>query len=186
MMPRYRTPMLPRMTPHHFGPYHGRSPVHPMMGRPQQMMRQKGSGGLLSKLLGKGNQVGAGQSMNATRAFGTQNAAGGGSLLKTLTNPSSINGFLVNTQKVLNTAQQVGPMIQQYGPIVKNLPVMWKLYRGFKNAPDFTESADNNDTNINVESTYGSSQEPAMNPDQEMIPSRRKSSPSPSMPKLYI
>ena len=77
--------------------------------------------------------------MNATRAFGSQNAAGGGSLLKTLTNPSSINGFLANTQKVLNTAQQVGPMIQQYGPIVKNLPVMWKLYRGFKNAPDLTE-----------------------------------------------
>jgi YqfQ-like protein len=185
MMPRYRTPMQPRMTPRHFGPYHGRPPVHPMMGRPQQMMRQGGGGGLLSKLLGKGNQMGAGQSMNATRAFGPQNAAGGGSLLKTLTNPSSINGFLVNTQKVLNTAQQVGPMIQQYGPMVKNLPVMWKLYRGFKNAPDFTENADNNDTNINVESTYTSSQEPAVKPDQEMINSRRKS-PSPSMPKLYI
>ena len=37
-------------------------------------------------------------------------SAGGGSLLKSFTNPSSINGFLTNTQKVLNTAQQVGPI----------------------------------------------------------------------------
>ena len=76
--------------------------------------------------------------LNATRSLGAQQVAGGGSLLKSLTNPATINGFLTNTQKVLNTAQQVGPMVNQYGPLVKNIPVMWKLYRGFKNAPDIT------------------------------------------------
>ena len=72
-------------------------------------MRQGGGGGFLSKLLGKGKQMG--QVSGATRSIGAQHAAGGGSILKSFTNPSSINGFLTNTQKVLNTAQQVGPMI---------------------------------------------------------------------------
>nr|WP_305367690.1 VrrA/YqfQ family protein [Bacillus sp. V3B] len=174
------------MTSHHFGPYRGRPPVNPRMGRVPQM-RQGGSG-LLSKLLGKGNQVGAGQSMNATRAFGPQNAASGGSLLKTLTNPSSINGFLTNTQKVLTTAQQMGPMIQQYGPIVKNLPAMWKLYRGFKDAPDSTETDKNNTTSNEesvTESNHQSSNKHTITSDQE-LPIPRKKSPSPSTPKLYI
>jgi hypothetical protein len=185
MIPRHRGPMQPRMTPHHFGPYNGRPPVNPMMGRgrPPQM-RQGGGGGLLSKLLNKGGQGGARQGMNAIQAFGPQNAASGGSLLKTLTNPSSINGFLANTQKVLNTAQQVGPMIQQYGPIVKNLPVMWKLYRGFKNAPDITEK-DKKDTNINLESTHTSPEKPKVSPDQGEKNSNTRS-PLPSTPKLYI
>ena len=194
MMPRYQTPMQPRMTPHHFGPSNGRPPVNPMMGggrgRPPQM-RQGGGGGLLSKLLNKGGQGGARQGMNAIQAFGPQNAAGGGSLLKTLTNPSSINGFLANTQKVLSTAQQVGPMIQQYGPMVKNIPVMWKLYRGFKNAPDLTENdkKDKNhkkDTNIKLESTHTSSKKPTVSPDQEEGRNSNTRSPLPSTPKLYI
>lgn len=29
--------------------------------------------------------------------------------------------------------------IQQVGPLVKNLPAMWKLYRGLKNAPNEDE-----------------------------------------------
>jgi YqfQ-like protein len=188
MIPRYHNPMQQRMTPQHFGPYRGRPPVNPMIGRPPQI-RQGGGGGLLSKLLGKGNQMGPGQSMNAARAFGSQNAAsGGGSLLKTLTNPSSINGFLANTQKVLNTAQQVGPMVQQYGPMIKNIPVMWKLYRGFKDAPDFKKNNEN-DANVNVKSSNENNpinaKQPTTNPDQEMLTVRRKS-PLPSTPKLYI
>ena len=85
------------------------------------------------------NQTGASQGFNPL-SFGTQQAARGGGLLKSLTNPGTINSFLTNTQKVLNTAQQVGPLVNQYGPIVKNLPMMWKLYRGLKDAPEFNEN----------------------------------------------
>ena len=46
----------------------------------------------------------------------------------------------------MNTAQQVGPMINQYGPLVKNIPVMWKLYRGLKNAPDITPNEETSNT----------------------------------------
>jgi hypothetical protein len=67
-------------------------------------------------------------------APGAANAAGTGGFLKSIANPSNISGFLSNTQKMLNTAQQFGPMVQQYGPMVKNLPAMWKLYRGLKSS----------------------------------------------------
>jgi hypothetical protein len=57
--------------------------------------------------------------------------------------PGGIMNFLNNTQQFLRTAQSIGPMVQQvqqFAPLVKNLPAMWKLYRGLKNASDDPES----------------------------------------------
>jgi len=156
-----------------------------MMGRAPQMRQ---GGGLLSNLLNKGNQMGQRQGMNATRAFGAQNAGGG--LLKSLTNPSSLSGFLTNTQKVLNTAQQMGPMVQQYGPLVKNIPAMWKLYRGLKDAPDFTK---NDEVKINSSEEYKneanqtkSIKQKWNNEEPQKITRSSRNSSSPSKPKLYI
>ncbi|NHM30339.1 hypothetical protein G8761_06905 [Bacillus sp. C11] len=106
------------------------------MGQSRQMMSGMGQmsrqgGGLLSKILGKGNQA---RTMGGIAAAGRQAGAGGGGILQTLSNPGAINGFLNNTQQILKTAQSIGPMVQQYGPLVKNLPSMWKLYRGLKTA----------------------------------------------------
>ena len=162
-----------------------------MMGRPMMsrtpQMRQGGGGGFLSKLLGKGKQMG--QVSGAARSIGAQQVAGGGSLLKSFTNPSAINGFLTNTQKVLSTAQQVGPLVQQYGPIVKNLPVMWKLYRGFKNAPNLTP--EDKEPTLHDENNHISNQtkptEQRKNPDESQERKKHnKKSPSLSKPKLYI
>jgi hypothetical protein len=120
------------------------APFHAPFGRQAPMQRKQG-GGLLAKLLQRGGK-GSGASRGALpfNGMGVQNAArGGGSILQTLTNPASINGFLTNTQKVLNTAQQIGPLVQQvqqYGPIVKNIPAMWRLYKGLKDAPDAKET----------------------------------------------
>ena len=155
MIPRYHIPMHPSMPPRQFRQQPpGRALGSPMMGRPMMsrtpQMRQGGGGGFLSKLLGKGKQMG--QVSGATRSIGAQQVAGGGSLLKSFTNPSAINGFLTNTQKVLSTAQQVGPMITTIRTIVKNIPVMWKLYRGFKNAPDITP--DDKASNIHEEHNH--------------------------------
>ncbi len=111
------------------------SRMNPMMMGVRQPARQ--GGGILARLLGKGQGAGANFRGLGGAVQGAQRAAGGGGgLLQSLANPASINGFLTNTQKVLQTAQQVGPMIQQYGPLVKNLPAMWKLYRGLKDLPD--------------------------------------------------
>jgi len=88
-------------------------------------------GGLLAKLFARNNPAGMQAGMMGMQGAGR--SAGG--LLQSLTNPSGIAGFLNNTQQVIKTAQTVAPMIQQYGPLVKNLPALWKLYRGLKNTP---------------------------------------------------
>ncbi|WP_409251388.1 VrrA/YqfQ family protein [Bacillus sp. SCS-153A] len=151
MPPRQQMPF----NPHSFG----QQPFHPMRGMRGPgpsgfgMMRPRGmqgnfsggpgrkSGGLLAKILNKGgSSQGAASQFNPLQGaagFQRSTPASGGSLLKNILNPGSLNGFLNNTQQVLKTAQQVGPMIQQvqqYGPLVRNLPAMWKLYRGLSAA----------------------------------------------------
>lgn len=127
-----RPPFPPRMTPY--------GPTQP---RNNGGMRNNGSsrsGGLLSKILGGRGGSGAQAAVNtATNAATESRAAGGAGILQTITNPTNISGFLTNTQKFLNTAGQIGPMVQQYGPMVKNIPSMWKLYRGLKNMSSTTE-----------------------------------------------
>ncbi|WP_251555037.1 YqfQ family protein [Neobacillus muris] len=132
------------------GIFGGRNPMMGPSANPFGGMmggRQMGrGGGLLSRLLGRGNPMGG----PAGLIGGTQGAgravSGGGGLLQSLSNPGGITGILNNTQQVLKTAQTLGPMIQQYGPLVRNLPALWKLYRGFKNAPADTEESTANKT----------------------------------------
>ncbi|MDQ0269474.1 VrrA/YqfQ family protein [Cytobacillus purgationiresistens] len=145
MFPGPRPPFQGGMPPNQF--------MNLMQGRPQAgggmmrnapMPRAGGAaggargGGLLSRILGGGSQArgaaGAASSLGS-RAIGGAGSSGSG-ILQTLTNPGAINGFLSNTQKFLNTAGQIGPMVQQYGPMVRNIPSMWKLYRSLKNMPD--------------------------------------------------
>ena len=118
-------------------------------------MNQRGKGrgqgkGLLSKLLKKGENRGADggggllqqfsrgdASANSTGFERSPQAAGG--IIQSLLNPGNVNSFLSNTQQMLQTAQQLGPMFQQYGPMVKNIPSLWKLYRGLKDMSDAPE-----------------------------------------------
>src|SRR4051794_6659304 len=101
MIPRYHVPMRNSMPPRQQfwqqqpGRPLGRPSGRPMMSRTPQM--RQGGGGFLSNLLGKGKQMG--HVSGATRSLGGQQVAGGGSIIKSLTNPSAINGFLTNTQK---------------------------------------------------------------------------------------
>jgi len=137
-----------------YGPFGGSfmGPMGPSQPRMNPMMgvRQPAKqGGILARILGKGQGSGANFPSFGGTVQGAQRAAGGGGLLNSLTNPASINGFLTNTQKMLQTAQQVGPMIQQYGPLVKNLPAMWKLYRGLKDLPDQEQEDEEGKTNTN-------------------------------------
>lgn len=113
-----------------------------MMGRGPQSRQ---GGGFLAKLLGKGGR-GTNSGLSGLLSAGnstTRAASSSGGILQTLANPTAISGFLNNTQQVLKTAQQFGPMIQQYGPLVRNLPSMWRLYKGLKNMPDADELSKN-------------------------------------------
>ena len=182
VFPRYQQhPMHSRMAARAFNPHYRMTPpMNPMMMRSHAPTPGRG-GGLLSKLLGQVKQTGASQGFNPL-SFGPQQAARSGGLLKTLTNPGTINSFLTNTQKVLTTAQQVGPLVNQYGPIVKNLPMMWKLYRGLKGAPEFNE----NQEQSSVDSSEEQIDNTSFQKDDIDFKETSENKTSPSKPKLYI
>ncbi|WP_260631478.1 YqfQ family protein [Neobacillus niacini] len=216
--PRPRYPMHGRMGPqmmgpgpfggqqHMINPYGGNGQMmglqqtmnggRPMMG--QNMGRGQGrrnGGGLLSKILGGNKQKNQPAGIGGMRQAGRA-AAGGtggiGSILQTLSNPDSLSGFLNNTQQVLKTAQSIAPMIQQYGPIVKNLPMMWKLYKGFKDLPAEDKSDEHeSDAPIMEEDTVSpkNSPKPKQKRKQhtqiEDIEDNKRQNGT-SLPKLYI
>lgn len=208
MPPRSRAP-FPTPNSQYMHPMMTRG-GHPMMNRmgggmrPSRGPQRGGGGGLLSKLLGKGGG-GSSQGANPFTSFparGANRAAAGaggsGGILKTLTDPNALNGLLTNTQKVLNTAGQIGPVIQQYGPLVRNLPSLWKLYKGFKDMPsDSDESPSESDEGslefdespsiIEETSTKSKKRKAKKSEDPtDTFPPERKKNTGQSVPKLYI
>jgi YqfQ-like protein len=175
--------------------------------------RRKGrGGGLLARLLKKGDGgQGENQQGGILQQFSRSDASGaaagfergpgtaaGGSAIGNLLNPGNISSFLSNTQQVLNAAQQFGPMIQQYGPMVKNLPALWKLYRGFKDlSTDESPSGDENDDAVEKIDLEEIDEKAAMKKkkakkkikaedDSEEPRPKRKAPARSSQPKLYI
>jgi hypothetical protein len=98
-------------------------------------MPRQGGGGLLSKLLGRSKQQGYPPASMFFSPSAPQAIA---------KSSGSLTSILANTQKVLSAAEQIGPMVQQYGPLIKNLPAMWKIYRSMKDSEDSTASENEN------------------------------------------
>ncbi|WP_174613549.1 VrrA/YqfQ family protein [Virgibacillus ihumii] len=48
----------------------------------------------------------------------------------------SITNTLTKVQQVLKTVENAAPIIQQYGPMVKNLPMMFKIMKALKESDD--------------------------------------------------
>ncbi|GIN38523.1 MULTISPECIES: YqfQ family protein [Heyndrickxia] len=182
-----RTPMIPQ----------GRMFQAPMqaMGRPSLFggappsigsTGSRAGGGLISRLF---QRAGTGQAGNvANAAAGFQRATGGGgSLLGNLgniANPGKIGSFLNNTQNVIRTAQQIGPMVQQYGPLVKNLPAMWRMYKGLKSVGSDDDSDENVDTeNQEVEVESESNNKSENNQSKKGNTSKKTSSKNSKMTK---
>lgn len=69
---------------------------------------------------------------NAAAAAGAAGAAAGAPRLE---------GFLAGANSLFENAQKFTPYIQQATPMFKNLPALWRMYRGFKNSPDILESS---------------------------------------------
>ena len=49
--------------------------------------------------------------------------------------PSKMEAYMQTANQFLNTAQQFAPVVQQFAPMMRNLPAMWKLYKGFQSIP---------------------------------------------------
>ena len=107
-----------------------------------------------------------------------------GGILETLKNPEGLNTMLNNTQRVLQAAEQFTPMIQQYGPIVKNIPSIWKLMRAVSSSDD--TSSDSKKEQTKPEKTPNKQQEFKESAVEERPKQRAKKKKSESVPKLYI
>lgn len=186
-------PFQPRNHPG--SPYSFPRAYPPYSMPPHMPKRPRGRGGFLRNLLSKKGGSGG----KALTGFERQRAAGSfiSPAAQKLANPASLQDMLANTQQFLQTMQQMGPMVQQYGPIVKNLPAMWKLYRGLKNLPDLeSESAEekNKESKPSKKSDSTHSSEPAVKKkpqtaakQQQALPqSKPKQQQGVSKPKLYI
>ncbi|WP_262372479.1 YqfQ family protein [Sutcliffiella horikoshii] len=109
-----------------------------------------GGGGLLAKLFGRtgarsiGNMGGLGQLANTGAGGGLSQLANAGTLQQ-LINPNNLTGMLGNVQKALKMAEGVVPMVQQYGPLVRNMPAMLKLYNELKNVDDDDDTDNDNE-----------------------------------------
>ncbi|WP_350299493.1 VrrA/YqfQ family protein [Peribacillus frigoritolerans] len=109
--------------------------------------------GLLAKILGKSKQKAASPNLFAPAGSSNQSSSrsSGGGILETLKNPDSLNNMLSNTQKVLQAAEQFTPMVEQYGPVIKNLPSMWKVFRSISSAGDNEDQEASVESETNVE-----------------------------------
>ncbi len=183
-------PIFQRM-PQENRPFLQQRPQPPQMSRPfgangpiqQQSNNNKG---LLGKIFGKSKQTP--QNLFAppsgvkqeTRSSGRSS----GGILETLKNPEGLNTMLNNTQRVLQAAEQFTPMIQQYGPIVKNIPSIWKLMRAVSSSDD--TSSDSKKEQTKPEKTPNKQQEFKESAVEERPKQRAKKKKSESVPKLYI
>ncbi|MGO4887205.1 VrrA/YqfQ family protein [Anaerobacillus sp. MEB173] len=157
---------------HYPFPSAGFPPMMPSAGHfPPQSGVPMQSGGLLSRLFG-------GAARTGVPAGFTGSAAPAGGM-------SNLLGMLQHAQRAFGVYQQVKPMIDQYGPIIRNVPTM---YRALKAVNANTEN--NDSTSSSKKGTKepskrkrkkGTTKKTAARPKKRN--NKPKSTPS---PKLYV
>lgn len=150
------------------------------------MQQPSNNKGLLGKLFGRSKQ--SPPNLFAPPSGMKSEPRSSGGILDTLKRPGGLNSMLNNTQRVLQAAEQFTPMIQQYGPIVKNLPSLWKIMRAF-NSSDNTNDTKNEETKTiptKTKTTVKKQQESSDSVIEENPPPRKQKRKSESVPKLYI
>jgi hypothetical protein len=115
------------------GPFPGPGQFPPFHMQPPR------TGGILSRLFGGGSKPGIGGigGFPGSNILGMMNPGGGGG--------QGFLGTMQNIEKMIQLAQTVKPMIDQYGPMVKNIPSMLNLLKEYK-----TYSADQEQSNTNT------------------------------------
>lgn len=105
-----------------------------MQGQPQMMPRQS---------QGAGPQM---MSQNETRGGAEGTSSGIGTFFSNLiSNPT---GMLNNVEKVVQVAQSVGPVVEQYSPIVRSIPSLIKVFTS-KNSSSEEKKETENTTETN-------------------------------------
>ncbi|WP_421662349.1 VrrA/YqfQ family protein [Lysinibacillus telephonicus] len=81
--------------------------------------------------MGPGIMQGVTQGMQGIQ--GMQGMTQGG--LPTRGSTPKLDSFMETANRFLSTAQSFQPLIQQATPMFRNLPAIWKLYKGFQSLP---------------------------------------------------
>jgi hypothetical protein len=162
----------------------GMTPSFPAM---RTLGPRPGLSGFLSRLFSRGQPIfppspwmAAPTIQNAASASAGMNTGGG------------FLGMLTNVQKMLGVAQNVVPMVQQYGPLIKNLPAMVRIWKELKPADEGESGQTENKTEKNVQEnkkkTTSSTKKrtiPKAKSEENKETASTKTS-KPSTPKLYI
>ncbi|MBB6284834.1 VrrA/YqfQ family protein [Geobacillus subterraneus] len=175
-----RPPMMP-------SPFAGMPPA-PFARMPVGAPRPSGAGGLLARLFSRGQTPAAAPSPWGLPLL--QNAAA-----NTATAANTSGGFigmLNNVQKMLGIAQNVMPMVQQYGPLIRNLPAMIRIFRELKSADEEegetkpTESASAKETKQKPAAQAAKKRSVPQAKHETPQEKQTPAAPRPSTPKLYI
>ena len=116
--------------------------------------------------------AGAAGVAGAAEVAGAAGAAGISSLLA----PGRIDQFLQSTGQFMKTAQTYAPYVQQAVPMFKNIPALFRLYKGFQNAPNASEKSASPKGSSKSDTFSKSAKQPKRSADY---------STKPSLPKIY-
>jgi hypothetical protein len=157
-------------------------PMHsPFVGgfQPQQM-NSGGPGGLLKRLFSRTSPV---QGMaNPSTIQGMLNPT----TIQGMANPANLSNMLGNVQKALKMAETVGPMVQQYGPLVKNIPAMYKIYKELNNSNSDQDTSDESKV-VDASNRKQEGKERELPIEKDTQTTKRKSTEQKaSVPKLYV
>lgn len=121
-----------------------------------------------------------------------------------------LESFMDTANRFLATAQSFSPIVQQASPMFRNLPALWKLYKGFQGLPKNTDSKPSSEPKVpswnkkgrrperfdsyerenqydrprrGRERDYYKHEELSESPAYEEVPKRRN--PRPSVPRIF-
>lgn len=73
--------------------------------------------------------------------------------------PFGMDQFLNGANQLFTNVQKYTPYVEQARPMLKNLPTLWKLYKGFKSTPDEPRLANRPDNSTRTPKSSRSSQQ---------------------------
>lgn len=151
--------------------------------QPQPQRTSGGLPGVLKKILNRGSR---GAQTGARAALPASSSSSGG---------VSLLDMLNHTQSALRAAESFMPMVQEYGPMVKNLPSMLKMMKALKdiNFDDDDEEAASETEAKNKDEKKDKSEEgdkslTSISKEEKAPPKQKqkKSGSGESLPKMYI
>ncbi len=97
--------------------------------------------------------------------------------------PFRLDQFMNQAGQLVQSAQKYAPMIQQAQPMLKNLPALWRLYKGFQStpAPEQEQGSRSSRTQQSFEPSRTTTRSSARSTTRSTLNEETR----PSLPKIY-